>query len=244
MKYLRAVFFDVGNTLIEQVSDKIAHRLLIQDLAEHCAVSGDLTRLVAAFDVLFTIVYDRTINPNVYLTLEEIHGEALQLLIERELDDKSRALAHSIDMKEMEQKSTALHIRHSRMFDGASYALEKVRSLGLHLGLISDYDTVPMQSILKMHDLDTLIDSLTTSQEIGVYKPSQKVFMAALAKAECEPQEAVYVGDRWLRDIFGAKQVGMQAILIGGERSGTPEPDFILPSIDRLPALLDQIVGA
>ena len=53
-----------------------------------------------------------------------------------------------------------------------------------------------------------------SSSEIGLRKPDLQIFELALKKAECESSEAVMIGDRLENDIYPAKKTGMKTIRI------------------------------
>ena len=64
--------------------------------------------------------------------------------------------------------------------------------------------------------LATSTDCTSVSRLVGVYKPKQKIFKAAMAEFDpkYKAQDYLMVGDHWQGDIGGAKQMGMdQAFL-------------------------------
>lgn len=58
------------------------------------------------------------------------------------------------------------------------------------------------------------IDLVIASAEEGVSKPDRKIFDIALARANCEAENAVMIGDRIDNDIVPAKRLGMKTIWI------------------------------
>ena len=78
----------------------------------------------------------------------------------------------------------------------------------------------------------------TMSSEGGQsYKPNPQLFRTLLSRIGVQPEEAVYVGDRQLEDIKGAREAGLGAVWIN--RAGT-EPDPNLPTPDyQIASLLD-----
>jgi putative hydrolase of the HAD superfamily len=55
--------------------------------------------------------------------------------------------------------------------------------------------------------------TITTSEDVGVKKPHQKIFEVALSNAAAKVDESIMIGDNFEADILGAKNFGMQAIL-------------------------------
>ena len=58
--------------------------------------------------------------------------------------------------------------------------------------------------------LDQYINVIVTSEEVGVEKPNIKMFLTVLDKLKMSPDEVLYVGDSYERDMVGAKKCGMR----------------------------------
>lgn len=71
-------------------------------------------------------------------------------------------------------------------------------------------------------------DLVIASAEEGVEKPDLKMFQIALDRAECEPCNAVMVGDRLDNDIIPAKEIGMKTIWIK-QAFSKYQPDSNIP---------------
>ena len=80
----------------------------------------------------------------------------------------------------------------------------------------------------------------TMSSEGGQsYKPNPELFHTLLGQLDVAPEEAVYVGDRQLEDVKGARLAGMGAVWIN--RTGA-EPDPSLPAPDHcISSLMDLV---
>jgi|TARA_B100001105_G_scaffold241719_1_gene221323 putative hydrolase of the HAD superfamily len=70
--------------------------------------------------------------------------------------------------------------------------------------------------ILKLRKLglDSIIDFLVTSEEVGVEKPNRDIFIFALQKLNLDPSLIVMIGDNHSKDIEGALKIGIQAYLL------------------------------
>lgn len=78
-----------------------------------------------------------------------------------------------------------------------------------------------------------------SSEAVGVKKPHADTFHAALKLAQCEPTQALMVGDHPVNDCAGAKAVGMQTCWL---RGFLPWPEDQTPAdfeIDHLLQLTD-----
>ena len=89
---------------------------------------------------------------------------------------------------------------------------------------------------LQFCGLDSLVDVLVTSEEVGVAKPHPAIFRTALERLSCTPDQVVMVGDSWENDIVGASQVGIRSVWLN--RYDVPHPDVTLaPEIVELTPL-------
>src|SRR6267143_696253 len=132
-----------------------------------------------------------------------------------------------------ERTYDAMHAERCRLFPDAIPAVRRVRATGRHVGLLTDVDEKFVRVVLNAVHLAPLLDSVTTSEAVGVGKPNPRIFQSALAKAGCAPAEAVLVGDSRTRDVAGAKAVGMLALHL--HRTGDPDPtaDFAARTLDE-----------
>ncbi len=67
---------------------------------------------------------------------------------------------------------------------------------------------------LKEYGVGHLFSLVLSSEEEGVEKPNEEIFLRALRRAGCEPHEACMIGDRPDNDIAPAKRLGMKTIRI------------------------------
>jgi HAD superfamily hydrolase (TIGR01549 family) len=76
----------------------------------------------------------------------------------------------------------------------------------------------------------------------GVVKPDPRIFQAALNRIGIGPKEAVFVGDNPVRDMEGARGVGMAHIWLAGDEPGRRETccpgDPVIQSLEALGPIL------
>jgi FMN phosphatase YigB (HAD superfamily) len=239
---LRAIFFDVSGTLIDEASDEQAHLELIQALSVAYDLEGDIEVYREKFEEEFEQKYRAMIDADNFQTLGELHARAFRSLLDSgALRDKTRSKERG-DISEIARLSNLLHARCARMFPSSLRVLKLCRDLGYHVGIISDFDTEPLHQILQKTGIAEICDSVTNSEEVRRYKPASIMFTTALEKASSKPTQAIYFGDRWERDIVGANKVGMYSCLIGYHRSQEPHPDYVIGTLDEAESLIrDQL---
>ena len=238
----QAIFFDFVNTLSDPGSDYLAHRTFLRQHLPVADISdGELEQLHQHYEVYFEADYHKTLSGGPFISLCECHALAFKRLVQKDLPP---ALGRQLTKEQIDWGAGFMeqHIRYCTLYPEALPVVQACRQAGFYVGLISDYDDYPLRVILSKTGLLTELDSITTSEEVRSYKPGVKIFQAALDKAGLSALQAIYVGDRWERDVAGAKKMGMTAILVGDETPGNPPPDLHLGHIRELPAMLTSLL--
>jgi putative hydrolase of the HAD superfamily len=101
--------------------------------------------------------------------------------------------------------------------------LRATRPIARHLGVISNF-TDGIHAILSYHRFDRYFDSVTYSQAVGAPKPDPRIFEHAIRVAGCEAGEAVHVGDSWESDYLGARQAGLRGVWLNRSGRAAPGP--------------------
>ena len=95
--------------------------------------------------------------------------------------------------------------------------VEFVRSLhshGILICAITDMQSrIQVQKIRRLC-LDSVINFMVTSEEAGCEKPDPAIFKLALQKIDCHPKEVIMIGDSLIKDINGAKFLGIDTLIV------------------------------
>ena len=85
-----------------------------------------------------------------------------------------------------------------------------------------------------------------TSKFLGVEKPDPRFFYKVLEHLEVAPEECIMVGDEYLKDITGAKSVGMRTIWFSQRPVTEPAPsaDTIIGSMGELVPAVTKFIAA
>ena len=132
-------------------------------------------------------------------------------------------------------------------YPDAEGVLSTLRGRGYRLGIIAN-QTPGSEARLARFGLLDFFEVVCASAEEGVAKPDPAIFLRALSRAGCAPADAVMVGDRTDNDIFPARALGMQTVLIrqgyGGYhivRRPGEEPDETVDTLTELLGLLPPL---
>jgi putative hydrolase of the HAD superfamily len=100
-----------------------------------------------------------------------------------------------------------------------------VANRDLVVGVISNATDLARR-VLDHLDLSKYFDIMVLSDEVGVRKPSKRIFQIAAEEAGVSPHRCIYAGDKLAVDVVGARSAGMNAVLI--DRVGAfPHADCI-----------------
>jgi len=99
------------------------------------------------------------------------------------------------------------------LFDDVLSTLETLKKQRFTLGLLTNL-AQDMSPLCHKLGLESYLDFVVTSQQVGADKPEPPIFLAALDRAKVEASQAVHVGDQYKLDVVGARRVGINPILI------------------------------
>lgn len=133
--------------------------------------------------------------------------------------------------------------------DGARDTLRRLREAGVRMALVCDTGFSPgrvVRTFLERNGLAEHLEFCAFSNEVGVPKPDERMFRAALDALEVAPRDAVHVGDLRRTDIAGAKALGMGSVRITDAnddppREGLPEADVVVGSHAELLGALEEL---
>lgn len=113
------------------------------------------------------------------------------------------------------------HAERFELFDDAIPVLERLRSEGLKLGLLSNTSR-DLDVFVSHHRLE--VDVALTSRVHGKTKPHDSIFRAMLERLGVVAGEAVMIGDDVEDDVRGAQAIGMRALLVDRDDRFPGEP--------------------
>ncbi len=119
--------------------------------------------------------------------------------------------------------------------------LEAIQGMGLKMGVISNISSlglVPLQ--LERYGIARYFSPVVMSSQYGRRKPDPAIFHHAARLAGVPTSACLYIGDRVIRDIDGARRAGFgKAVLIQhdfehGENDSGQTPDAVISSMTEL----------
>lgn len=125
-------------------------------------------------------------------------------------------------------------------FPEVKEALQALRRQRSRIAILSNGDGDMLDMAVRSAGLEELFDAVLSAAEVGVFKPSGRVYRLALTKFGATREEVTFVSaNRW--DVAGAKLFGFRSVWVN--RSGAPDeypeaaPDTVVADLRSLPAL-------
>ena len=212
---IRAVLFDLDDTLVDH------------QFASRAAIAGVRDR----FPALQQHELDDLVAENQRI-LDSMHHEVA--LGQRDVADARieryrRLFAYA---GQPDARAAAAAELHRRVYQASRRCVEGALELVTHLhtrlriGVVSNNTVAEQTEKLATFGFTPFVHCLVTSEEVGVAKPDPRIFRVALERLECDPYEAVMIGDAWVQDIVGATGVGIRSLWFN--RNALPHPDSAL----------------
>lgn len=192
---IRWLFFDVGGTIFDDEPVYRHYEDLIFDLLNRHGCNVNEREFQSAVKAARRHYLPRYVNHLIWIFTEDEH---LYERISVEFEKKVNRIPYP-QFRDMVQ-----------LIPGMKDMLLELRTKYL-LGIIGNQPAAVRRRI-EDERLAGLFPVQAISAEMGMRKPDLRFYLAALAMAQCQPDEAVMVGDRLDNDIFPARALGMTTV--------------------------------
>ncbi len=200
MRY-RAVIFDLYGTLVDDLRNPCRQELKYRRWKSKAAA---ILRISVEN---FTQAWSETVPAQSIGEIEGGRGPYELICDALEVDVGEDQLGYAAEVG-LEYVRCALKPR-----DGTIVTLGRLRDAGVKTGLISNClgDTSELWSSTPFA---SLLDASILSLDVGLVKPDRKIYELACDRLDVQPSECLFVGDGGSRELTGATDAGMDAVLI------------------------------
>jgi putative hydrolase of the HAD superfamily len=218
----KAILFDFGGTLDSDGGHWLDRFCHLYETAGLCLSHSQIKR--AFYHADDQCCSDPRVNTMGLRPLMEFHVHLQFQALKLNNRGKERELVHTFcsDSEQFLRRNAKL--------------LNRMRN-NYRMGLVSNfYGNVSI--LCEEAQLTELLDVIVDSIQIGVSKPHPEIFHAALEKLELLPEQVIFVGDSYERDMVPARELGMRTIWLKGPNPRLPATAGHLDAcISRLPEL-------
>jgi putative hydrolase of the HAD superfamily len=230
---IRAVFLDAGNTLF---TERTARPALYNQIA---LSHGGLDDVDAMRSAMTSAIRDlpTSVEGHFRYSLAWFRAFNERVLSQCGVGDDAQATAHEELVSIYSDPATY------QVFDEVPEVLAALAEREVQVGVVSNWSE-HLPELLEALGICESIDFVVTSADLRSEKPERAIFERALFRAGAAADEAVHVGDHFERDVRGALNAGMRAVLVDrcvgdpSDREGVP----VIGDLRDLPILLDAAV--
>ena len=232
---IKAVFFDVGQTLLHPVPDGAGFSS-VAELMGYSFSSEDILSNNTQMYARYNEHYNN--NPsfwNNHESAKAVWVDAYTVLYD--------LLGTGKDAEQLASMAQQFYFSPGAWFPYADVEVElsKLAQTKVKLGLISNWDS-SLVPVIKDLELDRYFDAMISSADVGMHKPDANIFFYALEQLDAKPEEAIHVGDHLTADVQGAMNAGLHAVYIDRYES---HPEYSLApritSLEELQAIIDGL---
>lgn len=234
---IKAVFFDIGGTLVMKKKNKQRDLLKVRAMMELLNETGEISEFIAVLEsneIKYKAWSKRTLSE---LTIEE---RWVKLLGDQYSPKLIRKHATQLQVLWGTSKGT------KTISPDSAQTLKELARRGYLLGTISHTSPRFLEGTGTLELLSTVI----YASKFGRRKPHPSLFLAAARECHVEPQECMYVGDRPSRDVIGSREAGIgKVVTINAENQELEselvpmEADYQISSLTQLLEILPDRVA-
>lgn len=233
-KQIKAVFFDIGGTLVMKKKHAEIDLSIISEMMHLLGENGE----AVAFEHLIRDKEEEYKNWT-RVTLAELSIEERWAIIlgSRYPVDRVRQLAPQL------QSLWGRSRGEKQLYPETVAVLQELARRGYLLGTISH--TSPR--FLEGSGVSHLFTTVIHASKFGRRKPHPSLFMAAARECGVIPEECAYVGDRPTRDVIGSREAGIGKVIVVSRYETSAELEKVPMRPDHtlcdLKGLLDLLPG-
>jgi putative hydrolase of the HAD superfamily len=109
--------------------------------------------------------------------------------------------------------------------------LVRLRRERIATAIVTNGTAASQRSKVRHWGLPDLVGAIVVSEEVGAAKPDPAIFRHALDAIGADPTSTLFVGDRPVADVFGARRLGMLTAWVDHGRNweiAEPPPDYVI----------------
>lgn len=211
---VRAVFFDLGGTLLIMRRDKVTRKVLLEQ-----GLDVDLERIHRAYlrvELWWLATYGKMeLTPEQTTeAYRDLDAKVFLALFPESSVTQADAVSKRIQTTWPEvAKSVPLEL-----YPDAIPTLTRLKEDGYVLALVSNAPPDTKNAVDSL-GLAGYLDPVVISGLVGYSKPNPEIFNIALRLAKVLPEQTVHIGDVYESDVIGARSAGIQGILL--DRDGS-----------------------
>jgi putative hydrolase of the HAD superfamily len=236
MRRIDLVLFDLDDTLHD---DTYAYQSAAEEVAREVAAEQgvDALALKAAYIAEAEGFWARLSADDLKVKLASLRASLWQSALDSVGAGQDSGLA-----RRSAERYNAYRVKYYTLFPGTIELLRSLRERGKRLGIVTNGLAETHREKIALLRIGEYFDAIFLADEVGMVKPDPLLFAHACRTLGGAPAHAAMVGDRYDRDIRGAREAGLYTLWLNvrSERlpPGAPPPDASCSSIAEVGRIL------
>ena len=219
---IKAIIFDIDNTLIDFMSMKRAASAAAAKVMIEAGLQDapeDLSDKLFAFYLEHGIESDDAFEQYLLREYETVDYRILAAAVNAYLKEK---------------------YLHLKPYPCVVDTIRELKRQGFKLGVVSDGLRLKAWMRLNEAGLDRYFDAVVTYDDTGKRKPAKEPFLLICDLLEVKPEECLMLGDWPERDVQGGRLVGMKTCLAKYGQKHDAQADYQIESFSKLLTIVDR----
>lgn len=228
---VEAVTFDSYTTLVDVYSQTDVLNEMVDDIENPEFVS----RIWRLRNMMYTVIAN---DIDAYRPFYEIQQLSLKFALE--------SFGYNVPAEVQDEIRRITYKENIEVFDDVRPGMERLRDKGYKLYVVSNGDPDMLNHMLEQANIETLVEDAISADEIETFKPDPAIYHHSADRVGVPIKNILHVSGGTMRDVWGAKNAGMQTVWLNrpekhypSESLGGP-PDITIESINDLAELLES----
>jgi putative hydrolase of the HAD superfamily len=230
---IKALFFDVGATLLTPAEDEGVTFTL---LADGLGIALDPAEVVEKVPLMYGL-YEQLYEQDSSFWGDNVRARAIWI----EMYEYMASLLNVPQTLQRELAETVYRYYFApgawKAYDDVLPTLDMLANRGYRMGLISNWDS-SLSSVIEGLNMAHYFEIIISSAEVSLHKPMPEIFELALERLGVGAHEALHVGDHVYADAKGAANVGITPILLDRKNRHAHFEGHRVASLLEIPSLL------
>lgn len=227
------IFFDIDGTLIDHASASEAASLALYDEFSS-EVPFPRENFPATWEEIMTKHFNRFCRGEISIW-DQRRARIREVFARPALSDAETDARYYVFIRNYESRTQA--------FEDVLPCLEQLRSQ--KLGIISNGAREQQIGKLQRAGILEYFSVTVFSEDTGLGKPSEKIFLEACRHAQTQPAACVHIGDDRVADVAGSHALGMQPVWLDRADTRTCEtPALRITTLKELTEVVAAAKGA
>ncbi|MBA2937133.1 HAD family hydrolase [Paenibacillus sp. CGMCC 1.16610] len=226
---IKAVFLDFYGTLVHEDDE------IIPDICEQIKSSSESICEIDEIGKFWWNVFSDAFRNSYGDTFQTQRTLGISSLSHTVQNYNSSCVAEEIIKAQFE------HWQRPKIYEDTNPFIQSLH--GITTLILSNIDTEDIMEAIKYHDIH--VNAVLTSEDVKSYKPNPELFQEALQRFDLNPNEVIHIGDSFLSDVNGAKNLGITAIWLNRLNKKKPDgidPDYICKDLYEVRNILEILL--